>query len=222
MLQRTGKGGIRPISIGRALLHQLDTQFDGLGSNGALAPKYIITLHPDDALELNPFKTALLDELRQAVIHHASIEGYPLSAEVEITLESDTSAKRGTCTVVSISNLASASTPPVDRPKPGTESTKSNSSDKEATIVLGSGERIPLIGELAIVGRQSDCQIIIDDNNVSRMHAEIRRTTDGWVVTDRGSTNGSKVNGEKIVGGRLLVNGDTIAFGSSLVQFENS
>lgn len=222
MLQRARRGGIRPISIGRALLHQLDTQFTGLGSNGALAPKYIITLHPDDALELNPFKTALLDELRQAVIHHASIEGYALSAEVEIKLETDTSAKRGTCTVVSNSNLAPTSTPPIDRPKPSIESTESNTLANEAIIVLGNGERIPLIGELAIVGRQSDCQIIIDDNNVSRMHAEIRRTADGWVVTDRGSTNGSKVNGEKIVGGRLLVNGDTIAFGSAVVQFENS
>lgn len=222
MLQRTRRGGIRPISIGRALLHQLDTQFEGLGNNGALAPKYVITLHPEDALELNPFKTALLDELRQAVTHHASIEGYALSVEVEIKLETDTSVKRGTCTVVSNSDLSSASEPTVDRPKQNIESTKLNIPAKEATIVLGNGERIPLVGELAIVGRQSDCQIIIDDNNVSRMHAEIRRTTDGWVVTDRGSTNGSKVNGETIVGGRLLVNGDTIAFGSSLVQFENS
>lgn len=222
MLQRTRRGGIRPISIGRALLHHLDTQFNGLGSNGALASKYIITLHPDDALELNPFKTALLDELRQAVIHHASIEGYALSAEVEIKLETDKSVKRGTCTVVSNSDLTPMSTPPIDRPKPSIEATKSNTLANEAIIVLGNGERIPLIGELAIVGRQSDCQIIIDDNNVSRMHAEIRRTADGWVLTDRGSTNGSKVNGEKIVGGRLLVNGDTIAFGSAVVQFENS
>lgn len=205
MLQRARRGGIRPISIGRALLHQLDTQFEGLGSNGALAPKYVITLHPDDAAELNAFKAALLDELHQAVIHHASIEGYTLSADVEIKLDTAPSVKRGTCTVASNSHAASESTRVL-----------------QATIVLGSGERIPLTGDLAIVGRQSDCQIVIDDNNVSRRHAEIRRTTDGWVVTDRGSTNGSKVNGEKIVAGRLLVNGDTIAFGSTLVQFENS
>lgn len=222
MLQRTRRGGIRPISIGRALLHQLDTQFDGLSSNGDLAPKFIITLHPDDALELNPFTPALLDELRQAVIHHASIEGYVLSAEVEIKLETDTSTKRGNCTVVLNSDLTSTPTPPVDRPKPSIESTRSNSLANKAIIVLGNGERIPLIGELATVGRQSDCQIVIDDSNVSRVHAEIRRTADGWVVTDRGSTNGSKVNGEKIIGGRLLANGDTIAFGSALVQFENS
>ena len=92
----------------------------------------------------------------------------------------------------------------------------------QATIVLGNGERVPLTGDLAIVGRQSDCQILIDDNNVSRIHAEIRRSDDGWVVTDRGSTNGSSVNGEKITKGRLLVNGDTVAFGSATVQFENS
>mgnify|MGYP001598240536 CR=1 FL=1 len=92
----------------------------------------------------------------------------------------------------------------------------------KAVIVLGSGERISLAADLATVGRQSDCQIIIDDHNVSRIHAEIRRTTDGWVVTDRGSTNGTKVNGEKINVGRLLASGDVIAFGSIPVRFENS
>lgn len=220
MLQRARRGGIRPISIGRALLHQLDTQCEGLGSDGALAPNYVITLHPDDAAELNAFKTALLDELHQAVTHHASIEGYTFTADVEIKLDTATSVKRGTCMVASNSLPTSESTAPVSQPKPNSESTTTKAT--EATIVLGNGERIALIGDLAIVGRQSDCQIVIDDNNVSRKHAEIRRTTDGWVVTDRGSTNGSKVNGEKIVAGRLLVNGDTIAFGSTLVQFENS
>lgn len=221
MLQRARRGGIRPISIGRALLHQLDTQFDDLGRSGVLAPKYVITLHPDDAAELNAFKTALLDELHQAVTHHASIEGYTLSGDVEIKLDTAASVKRGTCTVASISLSASESTPLVASPTANIESTMTTGTT-EAAIVLGNGERIPLSGDLAIVGRQSDCQIVIDDYNVSRTHAEIRRTTDGWVVIDRGSTNGSKVNGEKIVAGRLLVNGDTITFGSTLVQFENS
>lgn len=222
MLQRARRGGIRPISIGRALLAQLDAQFDDPGAGGALAPNYLITLHPDDNAELSEFETPLLDELKQAVTHHAAIEGYILSGDVEIRFASDTSVKRGTCRVAPIAGLTPAQTPPVAQPSANIETANTAVTVTHATIVLGSGERIPLVDDLATVGRQSDCHIVIDDNNVSRIHAEIRRTTNGWMVTDRGSTNGTKVNGEKVVTGRILVNGDTIAFGSTPVRFENS
>ncbi|MEO8162857.1 MAG: FHA domain-containing protein, partial [Ilumatobacteraceae bacterium] len=139
----------------------------------------------------------------------------------DISLDTAESIKRGTCTVDS---RIQPSTDMHTLPTPPTANIKSVTAigPTQATIVLGNGERVPLTGDLAIVGRQSDCQILIDDNNVSRIHAEIRRSDDGWVVTDRGSTNGSSVNGEKITEGRLLVNGDTVAFGSAIVQFENS
>lgn len=222
MLQRARRSGIRPISIGRALLARLDAQFDDLGHGGELTPKYVITLHPDDSAEISAFEAALLDELHQAVTHHASIEGYPLSGNVEIRLATDPSVKRGTCKVTTIARHTPESALPVDRSNAEVESTIPTTAATDPVIVLDSGERITLLGNLATVGRQSDCHIVIDDHNVSRIHAEIRRTTDGWVITDRGSTNGTKVNGEKIVTGRLLVNGDTIAFGSAPVRFENS
>lgn len=222
MLQRARRGGIRPISIGRALLAHLDTQFDDLGNSGALAPKYIITLHPEDATELRAFEATLLEELRHAVSHHATIEGYTLSGDVEIRIETDPTVKRGTCKVVPIVH----STPmPMQRVDPsGTNGALTNATVlvTDAAIVLGNGERITLDVDLAIVGRQSDCHIVIDDHNVSRTHAEIRRTANGWVITDRGSTNGTMVNGQKVVTSRLLANGDTIAFGSAPVRFENS
>lgn len=221
MLQRARRGGIRPISIGRALLRQLDTQFGGSGSDGALFPNYVITLHPDDDVAMVAFKSALLDELRQAVTQHAAIEGYMLAGEVDIEINTSASVKRGSCTVAIGVQPASNLPPPTYRPTIEVESPKTIDS-ANAIIVLSNGERIPLIGDLAIVGRQSDCQILIDDNNVSRIHAEIRRTKDGWVVSDRGSTNGSMVNGQKITEGRLLVSGDMVAFGSAIVQFENS
>lgn len=222
MLQRARRGGIRPISIGRALLAQLDAQFDDLGVSDAIAPKYSITLHPDDAAELSTFEVALLRELHQAVTHHAAIEGYSLTSDVEISLALDASLKRGTCRVAPLAHAAPEPTPVVTSPSTSNEPTGTTVTVTDAVIVLATGERITLTSDLATVGRQSDCHIVIDDHNISRKHAEIRRTTAGWVVTDRGSTNGVKVNGEKIVNGRLLVDGDTIAFGSSHVRFEHS
>lgn len=222
MLQRVRRGGIRPISIGRALLAHLDAQFDELGSSDGLTPKFVISLHPDDVAKLSVFESALLEELHNAVIHHAAIEGYTLIGDVEIRLITEPSVKHGACVVNPLERSIPESTPLIAQPNAENRSTTATPIVTKAEIVLGSGERISLTGDLATVGRQSDCQIVIDDHNVSRTHAEIRRTSNGWVVTDRGSTNGTKVNGEKIVAGRLLVNGDTIAFGSTPVRFENS
>ncbi|MHB1089793.1 MAG: FhaA domain-containing protein, partial [Ilumatobacteraceae bacterium] len=180
MLQRVRRSGIRPISIGRALLAQVDAQFDDRGSSGALASRYVITLHPDDAALLTAFEAALLEELHQAVTHHAAIEGYTLSGDVKIMLTTDPSVKRGTCKVAAIALTTPEPIPPVAHRRAGIEPIVTTTIIADATIVLGSGERISLTDDLATVGRQSDCHVVIDDHNVSRIHAEIQRTANGW------------------------------------------
>jgi putative nucleotidyltransferase with HDIG domain len=47
-------------------------------------------------------------------------------------------------------------------------------------------------------GRLATVEIVLDDNSVSRRHAEIKHTQQGWRVRDLGSTNGTYVNGERI------------------------
>ena len=46
-----------------------------------------------------------------------------------------------------------------------------------------------------ILGRKSDCDIQIKDDSISREHAVIEKTDDGWQIRDLGSRNGIKVNG---------------------------
>jgi putative nucleotidyltransferase with HDIG domain len=56
-------------------------------------------------------------------------------------------------------------------------------------------------GTLLRIGRLSSLEIVLDDNSVSRRHAEIRLGPDGvWVVADLGSTNGTYVNGNRLNG----------------------
>ena len=56
---------------------------------------------------------------------------------------------------------------------------------------------------------------------MSRKHAEIRPSGDGYVVVDLGSTNGTRVNGAT-VGERQLGDGDVIAVGTTRLRFEAS
>ncbi len=224
MLQRANAGAIRPISIGRALLAELDSQFNDLENGASINPHFVIAVNGGDATALSSYESAMLIELRHAIVNHAAIEGYPLSGEAVISLVKDPAVKRGTCRVTTVGSAAPTAPPtaPPTATETVTEAPLPTTSAALASVVLADGQRIVLDRDLITVGRQSDCQVVIDDHNVSRRHAEIRRTTAGWIVTDRGSTNGTKVNGEKVVNGHLLADGDVLAFGSALARFENS
>ena len=76
--------------------------------------------------------------------------------------------------------------------------------------VLGAGE----IG----IGRGSACAVIIADLAASRRHALVRRECGGYVLVDRGSGNGTRVNG-RLVSRHVLEQGDEIAIASTTLRF---
>ena len=72
----------------------------------------------------------------------------------------------------------------------------------------------------AVLGRSRECDVVLDDPNVSRRHAEVRPSGGSWIVRDLGSTNGVKVNGRRIQGPQSLKRGDVIELGTARVTFE--
>ena len=62
----------------------------------------------------------------------------------------------------------------------------------------------------------------LNDANVSRRHAEFRSAGRNFVIADLGSTNGTKVNGNRIIGEHTLADGDIISFGGTHIRFEAS
>ena len=86
-------------------------------------------------------------------------------------------------------------------------------------LLVGDGKRTVLTGDRFVIGRSRECDIVLDDPNVSRRHAELRREDDGWAVRDLGSTNGIKLNGRRLRGGRAEP-GDEITLGLSRLTFE--
>ena len=82
------------------------------------------------------------------------------------------------------------------------------------------GRRIELESEL-VVGRE-DAALTIDDPEISRKHAAIRPTGDGFEIEDLGSRNGTHVNGSRIEGATRLGGGDSIKLGQSVIRFESA
>ena len=74
------------------------------------------------------------------------------------------------------------------------------------------GSAFELEGELVGVGRSADQQIFLDDITVSRRHAELCATNDGWRVVDLGSLNGTYVNRQPVTD-VVLASGDEVQIG---------
>src|SRR5262249_34686491 len=67
-------------------------------------------------------------------------------------------------------------------------------------------------------GRGGDCHIHIEDHSVSRKHARIDPTTEGYVAVDLGSTNGTFVNDQPVTR-QVLRDGDYLRTGNCIYRF---
>jgi len=65
------------------------------------------------------------------------------------------------------------------------------------------------------IGRDASCDLAISDMTVSRVHARLERTEDGWLLTDLASTNGTRVNGWRVRGQVQVQAGDLVSFGNA-------
>ena len=69
-----------------------------------------------------------------------------------------------------------------------------------------------------VLGRSRECDIQVEDPNVSRRHAELRQEGSTYWIVDLDSTNGVEVNGRRVKRARLDP-GDTFTVGSTDVTF---
>jgi pSer/pThr/pTyr-binding forkhead associated (FHA) protein len=69
-----------------------------------------------------------------------------------------------------------------------------------------------------VIGRTSECDVVVYDPGVSRKHARIFADGDGYFVEDMGSSNGTKVNGN-IVQRQRLNTGDSVSLGPVVFNF---
>ena len=72
-----------------------------------------------------------------------------------------------------------------------------------------------------VIGRASDCGVVLKDFSVSRRHAKFEQRGDVWWVFDTGSTNGVKVNG-RYVSESPLIDGDQVQVGNYTLAYSKS
>lgn len=90
-----------------------------------------------------------------------------------------------------------------------------------AYLLVVSGEdrgRTLIVEELpAVIGRAHDADLVVADDTVSRHHARLTGDRDALLLTDLGSSNGTTMNGNPMVGELALHDGDLVGFGEAVL-----
>jgi hypothetical protein len=172
-----------------------------VGVRGLIAPNaFAVTLAPEDVSRFSNFIDALSRELSDAAREHARVESYTFVGPVEVEIFESDGLKTGRFTVTA-------------------EVHESEDGGFLAELVMPDGRRVALGAQPLVIGRLPECDVVLNDSNVSRRHAELRRSGDGVFLTDLGSTNGTRVNGTP-VREQILASGDEVSVGSTKLIFE--
>jgi len=196
------RSGLQPVELGRRLTREMDAR-RAVGVRGVMAPNaFAFALAPGDMERVAPFSEALVRELADAAREHARSEGYRFVGPVEVELHEDPSLTPGIFLVASELKEAAGGV-------------------AVGALVLADGERTSVADKPLSIGRLAECDVVLADDSVSRRHAEVRRQGSEILVTDLGSTNGTKVNGERVAE-RILDDGDVVTIGNVTLRFEAS
>lgn len=204
VFSRRARNSIRPIELGRRMLREMDDQRSVDVQGRRIVPNHFeIHLSPDDHAGFADIEEALRTELVEAAREYAREEGYHFMGPVAVELRVDNSLKAGRFGI-------------------GSQLRQAPGGTLAGALVLPSGERVPLGPTPVVIGRMSDCDVTIADTNVSRRHAQVRPSGSGFAISDLGSTNGTIVNGERLVTEKRLADGDIVSVGSTHLRFDAS
>lgn len=175
---KTFKSGLQPLEVTAALRRELDTKAAVVSRERILAPnRFVVRLAPTDYERMSGLGPALIDEFTQLVQQHATAQRYSFAGGIDIRLQLD---ERLTAGVVRI------------------DSENVKGEVVWAPVLDIGGTRHTLKKGRTVIGRGSDADITLDDTGTSRRHVEILWDGRRAQVTDLGSTNGSKLNGERV------------------------
>ena len=193
------KGELQPVELGRRLTREMDLQ-RSVAVRSIVAPNsFEVLLSAEDFDRFGGFVEVLAQELVDAGREHARAEKYSFVGPVEVTIYRRTDIPKSTFHIT-------AAVIEGDDPAIG-------------TLILSNGRRVDVGDEPVTIGRLGDCTVVIDDPSASRRHAQIHRDGDVAVLTDLGSTNGTKLNGAPVRQHRLS-SGDLITIGTTAFRFE--
>jgi Protein of unknown function (DUF3662)/FHA domain len=231
---RAFKSEVRPVEIARKLAKEMDDNRVQSLSRTYAPNEYTVWLSTDDHKQFEGYEDDLRNELAGYLLEHARRERVSLATRPSIGFRVDERLRLGEFGIQA--RLVHPGRDEDDQPSQGEHGHTMvySVSDRIAeplreedprrgSAVLRVDGRTELLGSGGgVIGRSRDCDITVEDPNVSRHHAEVRPSGGSWIVRDLGSTNGVKVNGRRLDPARpqSLKAGDVVEIGTSRLTFD--
>jgi hypothetical protein len=235
---RAFRSEVRPVEIARKLAREMEEHKSLSVSRSYVPNEYRVFLSPRDRERFADYEEALTGELAGYLLEHARREQLALVSRPVVVFETDDRLGLGEFGIQTRSVSPEHDAYPEDVEPPPSEdtggrtmvySTAGRVSEpleerarvrQQTALLITDGKRLVVGSGGATIGRSRQCDVMLDDANISRTHAEIRPRGGSWVVTDLGSTNGSRLNGRRLEGSQVLKPGDEIELGTSRLTFE--
>jgi hypothetical protein len=213
---RVFRSRVQPVEIASALQREAGDKRTIVKAGQVFVPnEYVVELGKADSEHLLPYAAPLRKELAAMVEEHALEQGWSFAGRVGVQLEQVDDLDTGVFRVRS--KVASADDGLPRRPV----SPERASGRPRLVVPTAGGERtVPLEAQVTVIGRGAEADVRLSDTGVSRLHAEVRLEADVATLVDRGSTNGSSVNGRR-VSTAVLHDGDVIELGATRLVFRS-
>ncbi len=173
---RPFKSALQPIEIGTRIIREVDLTRRLSGQGPISANQIRVWLGPADAVRFEGFQKALVTELEETVRQHAVSEGYSFVGPVQVEIFIDDDVKAGDLEVKA----------------------EFIGGESQPRLIMSDGRSFNVGDRALVIGRSPEIDVVINDSNVSRRHAEVWRTSEGVAIRDLQSTNGTFVNGHRV------------------------
>ena len=219
---------VQPSEIAKTLARAMDDgRVTGVGK--VYAPvSYTVALSFEDTDNFGAFTATLAGELSTYLVDHAREHVYHLTEKPKVSFVEDDDLRLGRFRVSA--ELASAESDDIEPARDADPFYDQDAEDRAepgsrlhglATVTVGETDHdVALRGDRMVIGRVSSCDICLSDANVSRRHAAIVLRDDEWFIEDLESTNGTVLNGSRIVSERLR-DGDAIDIGLTRLVYHS-
>lgn len=232
---RAFKSPVQPVEIARKLVKEMDDNKVVSVSRVYVPNEYTLFLSAEDGEQFSSYEDHLKRDLSEYLSEHARKEGYDLLSVPKVIIEQDEDLGVGEFGIAT--RMVSGPEPPGQEvpeleagigqtvvyqslaPEAGNEGVSSPGQPQEIISLVTNDGRYRVNKPAVLLGRSKQADMLLQDPNVSRRHAELRQRGNNFFIIDLGSTNGIEVNGVA-VSDKALQNGDIITLGTTKVRFE--
>jgi FHA domain-containing protein len=231
---RAFRTSVQPVELARKLAKEMDDHRVVSVSRIYVPNEYTVYLSPADREQFEGYENSLLSELEEYLGEHARRESLALLTPPRVQLETDADLELGEfgiATRMVQPKHGHRADEPEEQPESGATMIYKHSApgavdeapqdlplEREAAVLSWDGRRLRVDKRRVLIGRSRECDIQIEDANVSRRHAELRQEGTSYWIVDLDSTNGLEVNGRRVKRAKLDP-GDSFTIGATELTF---